>query len=165
MNPKNIAIRKIKKADNPYLAALIRKVFDEHIAPKIGTVYSDPTTDNLYALFMMKQSILWVAEANNEIWGCCGVYPTNGLPRGYAELVKFYLSAGARGLGIGSKLMKQCIQSSKEFGYTHLYLESMPQFGLAVKIYKRWGFQEIGHALGESGHTSCNIWMRKSLIE
>lgn len=33
------------------------------------------------------------------------IYPTNGLPDGYAELVKLYLSPAARGKGIGNTLM------------------------------------------------------------
>ncbi len=40
-------IRKIQESDNKCLALLIRNVFEEYNAPREGTVYSDPTTDNL----------------------------------------------------------------------------------------------------------------------
>jgi putative acetyltransferase len=42
-----------------------------------------------------------VAEIDNEIVGCCGIYPANGLPRNCAELVKVYLAARSGGKGIG----------------------------------------------------------------
>ena len=156
-------IRHIQAKDNLSLAKIIRKVFEEHDAPQQGTVYSDPTTDNLYELFQTPKSILWVAEINNEIMGCCGVYPTNGLHKKCAELVKFYLSKDARGKGVGKELMQRCIHSAKEYGYTQLYLESLPQFSKAVSMYEKLGFVRLNQPLGDSGHKTCDIWMLKEL--
>lgn len=156
-------IRKIEKSDNKFLANIIKRVFEEHNAPKIGTVYSDPTTDNLYDLFKNRRSILCVAEENGEILGCCGIYPTDGLPNNCVELVKFYLSSKARGQGIGIKLMEQSIKSTIEFGYSELYLESLPHFDNAIKMYEKLGFKKLEKPLGKSGHTSCNIWMIKKI--
>jgi len=156
-------IRLVEESDNSHLANLIRNVFDEHNAPKNGTVYSDPATENLYELFQKKRSALWVAEIDGEIIGCCGVYPTYGLPENCAELVKFYLSKQSRGKGIGKELMERSIESAKEFGYTELYLESLPEFSKAVQMYEKSGFIKLNKPLGSSGHTSCNIWMMKTL--
>ena len=158
-------IRKIKQTDNLPLADMIRTVFEEHDAPKTGTVYSDPTTDNLYGLFQSERAVLWVATVDDEILGCCGIYPTAGLPEDCAELVKFYLAQKARGQGIGKALMEKSINSAKELGYLSLYLESMPHFAKAVRIYKQLGFQTLDHPLGASGHSSCHIWMLKTLAE
>jgi len=65
-----LSIRKVEKNDETHLEAKIRAVFEEHDAPKYGTVYSDPTTDQLFELFKVEKSILWVAEWNNQIVGC-----------------------------------------------------------------------------------------------
>lgn len=110
-------IRKIKQQDNKALALLIRQVFDEFNAPKTGTVYSDPSLDNLYELFYSTNSVLWVAEINEIIIGCCGVYPTDGLPEDCVELVKFYLSENCRGIGVGKALLEKCFESAKTLGY------------------------------------------------
>ena len=158
-----LSIRKVEKRDEPYLSAIIRAVFEEHNAPKEGTVYSDPTTDYLYDLFENADSILWVAEWDHQLVGCCGVYPTEGLPVKTAELVKFYISPNARGFGIGKQLIEKSIASAKELGYEKLYLESMPQFSKAVDFYNRLGFKSLEKAMGNSGHTSCSIWMLLSL--
>lgn len=158
-------IRKVKKSDNKELATIIKAVFDEYDAPKVGTVYSDPTTDDLYELFKNTASVLWVVEENNEILGCCGIYPTDGLPRGCAELVKFYLMPKARGRKIGSRLMEQNIQSAIDLGYSELYIESLSQFDSAVKMYEKLGFKNLEKPLGETVHTSCNIWMIKNLLD
>lgn len=156
-------IREVQKQDEPHLATIIKGVFEEHKAPKEGTVYSDPTTEHLFDLFTNAGARLWVAEWEDQTVGCCGVYPTEGLPAKTAELVKFYLTATARGKGIGRLLMEKSIQSAKELGYKKLYLESMPEFSHAVNFYYRIGFKPLPDALGNSGHTSCSIWMLLSL--
>jgi len=52
-----IIIREIEETDNLLLAQIKRKAFEEYDAPTQGTVYSDPTTDDLYRLFRMEKSI------------------------------------------------------------------------------------------------------------
>jgi putative acetyltransferase len=158
-----VFIREIKKEDNPHLAQLIRDVFDEHGAPHHGTVYSDLATDDLNALFSKSRSVLFVAEIDNRIYGCCGIYPTDGLDNDTAELVKFYLNPAYRSKGIGRALMEKCIEEAKSLGYKRLYIESMPQFAKAVKMYEKQGFRRISYPLGNSGHISCDIWMVKDL--
>jgi len=159
----NIIIRQVRKEDNIVLAKIIREVFEEHNAPRAGTVYSDPTTDNLFDLFQISKAVLFVAEENSTILGCCGIYPTEGMPEKYVELVKYYLTPEARGKGIGKELMEHCISSAIEFGYKKLYLESLSQFSKAVSIYERQGFQKLSQPLGKSQHSTCNIWMIKEL--
>jgi putative acetyltransferase len=159
----DLLIREVEKKDNTTLSKIVRCAFEEHNAPQTGTVYADPTTDNLFELFRTDRSILWVAEEKKEVMGLCGVYPTPGLDTDCAELVKFYLLDRARGKGIGSALMLACFDSAKKMGYKKLYLESLPEFSKAISIYQRLGFAELKAPLGSSGHTSCNIWMIKDL--
>lgn len=156
-------IRQVQQQDNPILAHIIRTVFDEHNAPHEGTVYVDPSTDALYETFQIEKAVLWVAEMNGEVKGCCGIYPTDGLPTGYAEMAKFYLSADARGLGVGRALLDQSLISAKDMGYTSIYLESHPVWQTAVGFYTHLGFETLNKPMGNSGHTACTIWMKKTL--
>ncbi|HEY0299357.1 MAG TPA: GNAT family N-acetyltransferase [Arachidicoccus sp.] len=163
MNDTKITFRKIEQKDNEALAKLIRRILEEYDIPKQGTVYSDPTTDNLQLLFQTPKSVFYVALCNNNVIGCCGIYPTDGLAEDCAELVKFYVDQTARGLGIGKTLMQQSIDFAKQTGYRQLYLESFPDFTTAVAMYKKYGFKALENPLGNSGHTSCNVWMMKDL--
>lgn len=158
-----VIYRKVKKEDNVFLARMIRQVFKEHDAPQSGTVFSDPTTDDLYGLFRKNRSVLWVAELGGLPVGCCGIYPTKGLEDNCAELVKYYLAESERGRGTGRLLMELCIDSAREMAYEKLYLESMPHFSKAVRIYEKLGFRNLTGPLGNSGHTTCNIWMLLNL--
>jgi putative acetyltransferase len=159
----NLTIRPITENDNKELADLIRKVFREFKIDKPGTVYTDPTTDTLNTVFKHPNSAYFIAELDGEIVGGCGIYPTDGLPEGCAELVKFYLAAEARGKGIGNDLMQKSIAKAKELGYSQLYLESFPELAKAVSMYEKAGFKPLQHAMGNSGHYACNIWMLKDL--
>jgi putative acetyltransferase len=159
-----VTLRPIQPNDNVELARIIRESLVEFNVPKVGTVYSDPDTDRLFELFNdAPNSCYFVAEEDGVLLGGCGVYPTNGLPTDHAELVKLYLTAATRGRGIGKMLMEKCFESAMELGYTHLYLESFPQLSKAISIYEKTGFKRLNHALGNSGHFACNIWMVKEL--
>ena len=159
----NVTIRPIAKADDRQMADVIKNIFLEFNLPEDGTVYSDPATNNLYELFQTERSIYWVAEHNGKIVGGCGIYPTDGLPINYAELVKFYLLPASRGIGIGKQLLAKAFMVATELGYEHLYLESFPELEDAIRIYEKVGFKQIDKPLGESGHYACNIRMLKNL--
>lgn len=163
MNIPGINFRNIEQRDNRELAELIRSVFREFRIDRPGTVYFDPTTDNLYDLFKTPGSVYWIAEESGKMIGGCGIFPTPGLPEGCAELVKFYLLAPWRGRGIGRTLMEKCFGSARKIGYKQLYLESLPELDKAVSMYIKSGFKHIRHSLGNSGHFGCNIWMVKDL--
>jgi putative acetyltransferase len=159
----DIVLRPIEEKDNKGIANLIRGVFMEFNIHRPGTVYFDPTTDNLFELFRARGSEYFIAEENKIIIGGCGVYPTPGLPEGCAELVKFYLSASNRGKGIGWQLMVKAFESAKKNGYRQLYLESLPELDRAISLYEKAGFKFINGPLGKTGHFGCNIWMLKDL--
>ena len=158
-----VVIREIQEQDNAGVAKMIRDVFIEFNAPKEGTVFVDPTTDHLFSIFQEFHSILWVAELDNEIVGCCGVFPTQNLPDNCTELVKFYVSSKVRGTGVGKELMLKSEQSAIEFGNEQIYIESLPAFNNAVRIYSKHGYKMLKKPLGNSGHFGCDIWMVKDL--
>lgn len=157
-------IRKIEKDDDKRIAGIIRGVFDEYNMPKTHTVYDDPDTDRQFEVFRSEpKSVLWMAEEDGVVLGSCGVFPTDGLPMGWCEIVKFYMDKRARGKGTGSLLFEKALVSAQEFDYSTAYLETFPQFGSAVGMYERYGFHAIDHQVGNSGHTATSIWMTKDL--
>lgn len=159
----SIVIRELRREDNPQLAKIIRSVLAEFKANKPGTVYYDPTTDDLFTLFQVTGAVYYVVEIDGELAGGSGVYPTDALPNGYCELVKLYLTSQTRGKGIGKALIEKCVEAAKSFGYTHMYLETMPELRNAIGLYEKLGFTYLPGALGQSGHFGCDLWMVKKL--
>jgi putative acetyltransferase len=128
-----------------------------------GTVYYDDSTNHLSDVFETPGSIYFVAEFNGEVVGGGGIYPTEGLPTDTCELVKMYLYPQIRGIGLGTLLIKKCIDFAKQTGYQNIYLETMPELQQALKTYQKLGFEYIDHPMGNSGHFGCDLWMLKKL--
>ena len=158
-----IKLRTIQKEDNVQLAQIIRDTLTEFKANKPGTVYYDETTDQLFELFQKPGSIYYVALMDDEIVGGGGIYPSDGLPNGTCELVKMYLLPEARGIGLGKKIIEECLAFAKENGYLQVYIESMPELQNALKVYEKFGFKYISAPLGNTGHHGCEKWMLLSL--
>ncbi len=158
-----ITIRPIKITDNQPLAVIIRSALKEFGANKPGTVYYDETTDALYQLFQKEGATYFVAEAEGEILGGGGIYPSDGLPPGTCELVKMYLSPQSRGIGLGRKLIQKSLQAAQQLGYTQVYIETMPELEQALKTYEKFGFDYLYGPLGNTGHFGCDRWMLRTI--
>ena len=157
------SIRLIEPKDNVVLAAVIRAALTEFGANKPGTVYYDPTTDQLFELFLQDAGGGDRDRVEGTLVGGCGIFPTEGLPDGTCELVKLYLAPTARGIGLGKALMLIAMAWAKEYGYAQVYLETMPELSNAVTMYEKLGYNRLTKSLGNSGHDGCSIWMLKTL--
>ncbi len=159
-----INIRPIAPDDATALARVIRATLTEFGAAKPGTAYYDAATDHLPELFQnIPRSAYFVAEADGEILGGGGIFPTENLPADTVELVKLYLLPAARGRGVGKALINQCLAAARAAGYAHIYLETTDELTQAIPLYERLGFTYLPEALGNSGHFGCQIWMIRAV--
>lgn len=152
-------IRFIEQKDNPEIARVIRDVLMTLGAPKKGTAYEDETLDRLFETFNKPRSAFFVVEENGKILGSAGIAPLEGDKEEICELQKMYFSETARGRGIGTEMMKTCLDFAKENGFLGCYLETLPFMKAAQKLYKKSGFKEINVRMGSTGHYSCDVWM------
>jgi putative acetyltransferase len=159
----HVVVRTILPSDNEALASIVRSSLAEFGANHQGTVYYDETTDHLYELFQVPNSIYFVALINDEIAGGGGIFPSTGLPEDTCELVKMYLKNTARGFGLGRLLIEKCIEFATSSEYKKIYIESMPELKKALGIYEKFGFRYLDGPMGSTGHFGCEIWMLKEL--
>ncbi|MCD8739357.1 GNAT family N-acetyltransferase [Mucilaginibacter roseus] len=156
-------IRPILHSDNAAICSLIKDVLASYQANKPGTAFYDDSLKNLSQTFTEPGSGYRVAERNKVIIGGCGIYPTDGLPAGYCELVKFYVAPNVRGSGIGAALFDKACDFARSAGYTHIYLETLPELLTGLAFYEKKGFNYLASPLGNSGHFGCSIWMEITL--
>ena len=159
----HILIRPIQPADNPAIAAIIRNTLAEFGVNRPGTAYYDASTDDMYGSFQLPGSRYNVGLLDHRVVGGGGIYPSAGLPSGVCELVKMYLDPSARGHGLGKQLIEASLAFARQTGYRQVYLETMPELEKAVSIYERFGFHHLHHALGNTGHYGCSLWLLKNL--
>ena len=105
----------------------------------------------------------FVAELGGEIVGGSGIGPLPGAEPHVCELRKMYLLVGARGRGIGRRLLEACVQTAREIGYRECYLETLAQMDRARDLYERFGFLPLEAPMGDTGHFGCNRWYSLSL--
>jgi putative acetyltransferase len=163
INLSEIQIRPIQPSDNPELAIIVRNTLTEFGAANPGTVFFDPTTDALFELFQTPRAAYFVAEAGGKVLGGGGIYPTEGLPANTCELVKMYLLPEARGIGLGRTLIEKCLETAKVNDFEQVYLETLDELHLALKIYAKFGFEYLCAPMGNSKHFGCGLWMLKKL--
>ena len=156
-------IRTIEKKDNAAVAAIVRSVFLELKAPKVGTAYADPNLDSMFETYQKPNAIYFVVENDGKIIGGAGVDRLENSEEGICELQKMYFLPEGRGLGMGKKLIELCLQKAQEFGFKKCYLETFVVMQNAQELYKKSGFYYINAPLGNTGHTACPIWMMKDL--
>lgn len=161
MSKNNIVIREIQPEDNAQIEAAIRGCFPEFKIPLEGTAYADVETKKMYESYQDKNEVYYVVEDNGVVLGGGGVKALRNFEDSVCEIQKMYFSPLIRGKGLGKQVFEKCLASAKEFGYEKCYLESAPQLKAAIHIYEQNGFKHLDAPLGETGHTSCAVWMIK----
>ena len=156
-------IRPLEISDNAEIAKVIRQVFIDNKLPKTGTAFADSHLDTLFEVYNVPKAIYFVVENNGKIIGGCGIAQLDNSDENICELQKMYFLPEARGLGMGFKMMQLCLQKATEFGFESIYLETLPEMIDAQKLYKKVGFDYLNHPKGNTGHSTCPIWMLKKL--
>jgi putative acetyltransferase len=159
----SVIIRPIQLEDNPRIAAVIRKVFIDDNFPKTGTAFADVQLDFMFETYNKPKAMYFVVEENGKIIGGAGISQLENSKENICELQKMYFLQEARGKGIGYKMIEKCLEKAIEFGYSNCYLETLPEMKAAQSLYKKFGFEYLCSPLGNTGHTTCPVWMLKEL--
>ena len=168
-NENTMLIREIEQKDNESIAKVIRAVFHELDAPKVGTAYADPILDTLYEVYQVPRAVYYVVEKDEKVVGGCGVAPLEMLNpvqqdnTNVCELQKMYFAPEIRGTGYAEKIIEKCLEFAKTQNFEICYLETLSFMTAAQKLYKRMGFENIDGPMGNTGHNSCEVWMTKKL--
>jgi GNAT superfamily N-acetyltransferase len=95
----------------------------------------------------------WIAEVDGERTGC--VFLVSGDEPGVAKLRVLLVTPTARGLGIGTRLVQECLAFARDAGYQQVTLWTNDVLVSARRIYESFGFalteeqphQSFGHDL------------------
>lgn len=72
-----------------------------------------------------------------------GVVAMRALDPFTAEMKRLFVRPGAQGTGLGRALAEAVIDVARARGYSRLRLDTLPQMGTAIAMYRRLGFVEI----------------------
>ncbi|TRZ41065.1 GNAT family N-acetyltransferase [Robertkochia solimangrovi] len=159
----SVKIREIQQSDNQEVAVMIRKVLIEMDVPKVGTAYADKALDRMYETYDADKAVYFILEEDGRILGGAGIAQLQNFDGPICELQKMYFLPEARGRGLGRAMMDTCLEKAAAFGFEQVYIETMPNMDHAQKLYIKSGFRYIDAPMGNTGHSSCPVWLIKDL--
>ena len=80
----------------------------------------------------------------------------------YGELKRLFVSASARGTGLGRRLVEEAEAAARDIGLRVLRLETGPELAPAVRLYRGLGYAERG-PFGDYADLPCSLFMEKRL--
>lgn len=106
----------------------------------------------------------WIAEVNGVPAGSVFCVPDSTDPGGEprARLRLLLVEPWARGLGLGARLVAQCLDFARQAGYADIVLLTYDQLAAARRIYQAAGFTlDREHEEDAFGHRMmCQTWSR-----
>jgi len=149
-------IRPIEPGDDPAIAAIIREVMPSFGACGPGFAINDPEVDYMSRAYAAPRSAYFVVEDGGRVTGGAGIAPLEAGGEETCELRKMYFLPGARGRGLGERMLRLCLDRARELGFRRCYLETLTGMDAARRLYERMGFQRLSGPLGATGHFGCD---------
>lgn len=101
--------------------------------------------------------MLIVVDPAGEVVGTAAV---RRLAPAVTELKRMWLRPDHRGRGIAARLMDRVLDEARSLGGCVLRLDSEARLAAAVRLYRRYGFQEIADY---NGNPRANVWMERRI--
>ena len=140
---RGYVVRSAQPSDAPRVRDLIERVLGEY-GMALDRAGVDADVEDLEASYAARGGLFEVAVGSDgAVAGCCGVYPVDAST---CELRKMYLLPGARGHGLGGRLLRRALAFARGRGFRRVELETASVLKEAIALYAGAGFRPVARA-------------------
>ncbi len=139
----NIIIRKYTETDLPEMIQIWNEIVEEGIAFPQEELLTVETGREFFA----SQTYTGVAadSETDRIYGLYILHPNNIGRCGHICNASYAVAADSRGLHIGEKLVKDCLEQGKAHGFKVLQFNAVVATNIHARhLYERLGFVQLG---------------------
>jgi len=128
----------------PYDWDRVREIFIEGIQTGNATFRTEAPTWNEWEKDHLT-NCRFVAKQNGEVVGWVALTPISSMLAfsGVVE-VSIYIASSAAGMGVGSRLLQQVIESSEQNNIWTIQSMIFPENVASIKLHRKFGFEEVG---------------------
>src|SRR6266568_170185 len=109
--------------------------YDEHFEALVAEIAA-----KFIQQFDAKKERCWIGERDGEIVGCVFLVKKS---KTVAKLRMLLVEPSARGLGLGQRLVEECVRFAKQVGYKKITLWTQSDLDAARRIYQKAGFRLV----------------------
>ena len=155
MKKLTISYRKARAGDEDKVLDLVKKVLNSY-GLELNPMGEDLDITDISKYYMDNNGDFEVVEFRGNIIGSYGIYK---IDEDTCELRKMYLKQNFQGLGLGNIMIENSFKMAKALGYKRITLQTNSLLYKAVKLYKKYGFEEIEEEVCER----CDIAMYRDI--
>ena len=152
---KKLIIRKAEAGDEGQVLSLVKEVLSDY-GLELNPEGEDLDITDIKKYYMDNNGDFEVIEFKGNIIGSYGVYR---IDEETCELRKMYLDKNFQSLGLGNIMMENSIKLAKALGYKRVILQTNSVLYKALKLYEKYGFEEIKEKVCER----CDLAMVRDI--
>lgn len=140
---------------DPTAAALLNSYAVELDAEGVGR--PPERVETVATEYEEPDGVFLVVYEGGEAVACGGV---RALGDGVGEIKRMYVAPGARGRGVGARLLARLEDEARRLGHKRVRLDTAAPLAAAQALYRRAGYKEIGDY---NGNSAAAHWFEKDL--
>ena len=134
----------VRKYEDKDLQEMIR-IWNEVVEEGIAFPQEEFLDEVSGKAFFESQTYTGVAERNGQVAGLYILHPNNIGRCGHICNASYAVSSRLRGRHIGEKLVKDCLEKGKAFGFKVLQFNAVVESNMHARhLYERLGFVQLG---------------------
>lgn len=131
-------IESIRSLFEEYTNMLIEK--DVKFKEYLSEQNYDEEFENPMSKYAPPYGRLFLLKLDNTPIGCVALRKVN---ESTCEMKRLYIKPEYRGYGYSHLLIDKVIEEAKDIGYEYIILDTLPYLETALRLYKKYGFEEI----------------------